>query len=95
MVNVAVADERFVEADADAVADLAVMWRAAVEPIAYDFADDVHLRWSLADAWLAVQLVAQTHHIQNHKFHLLPYRTDNLTAAMKQEKECENEIKRD
>lgn len=77
----AVADESFAEADADAGVDLAAMWRVAVVSIAYDFADDVRSRWSLADARSAVQLVAQTHHIQNHKFHLPPYRTDNLTAA--------------
>lgn len=78
--DAAVVDERVAGADVDV--DLAAMWRVAVEPIVYGFADDdVHSRWSLANAWLAVQRVVQTHHIQNHKFHLLPYRTDNLTAV--------------
>lgn len=75
MVNV-VADERSVGAE------LVAKMRAVVE-VACDFADDdERLLWSLADAVQRVfQRVAQIHHIQNHKFHLLPYRTDNLTAA--------------
>lgn len=81
MADAAVADEPFAGADADDGVDLAAMWRVAVVSIVCDFADDARSRWSLADAWLAVRLVAQTHHIQSHKFHLLPYRTDNLTAA--------------
>lgn len=77
----AVADERF------AGVDLVAMKRAAVVAVAYDSVDDdARSRWLLVDGCRAVQLEAQTHHIQSHKFHLLPYRTDNLTAVTRVEK---------
>lgn len=56
---------------------------AVVGAAANDSVDDERSQWSSADAIYRVQHVAQIHHIQSHKFHLPPYRTDSLMAEKK------------